>query len=165
MSTGAKALQMNRLIIDEYVRGAGLPAAAIKGLAPVDLDAVPVAGTWTIRQIILHLMDSDLIAADRMKRIIAEDQPTLIGFDESAFARNLFYTKLDAALAVELFRGNRELMGEILRRLPDSAYVRLGLHNQRGRVSLAEMVELSVRHLDHHIKFVKHKRQLLGKPL
>ena len=156
---------MNRAMIDEYVRGAAIPAAAIRGLTAGDLDALPVAGTWSIRQIVLHLMDSDLIAADRMKRIIAEDSPALIGFDESAFARNLFYTDLDASAAAELFRRNRLLMAEILKRLPDSAYLRMGVHNQRGRITLEQMVELSVRHLDHHMKFLKHKRQLLGKPL
>lgn len=156
---------MNRAIIDEYVRGAAIPAQAIAGLSAADLDALPVPGTWSIRQIVLHLMDSDLIAADRMKRIIAEDQPALIGFDESAFARNLFYTQLDASAAAELFRANRLLMGEILRRLPESAFVRVGMHNQRGRVTLGQLVELYVRHLDHHMKFLKHKRQLLGKPL
>ena len=156
---------MNRAIIDEYVRGAVIPAQAIAGLSAADLDALPVPGTWSIRQIVLHLMDSDLIAADRMKRIIAEDQPALIGFDESAFARNLFYTQLDASAAAELFRANRLLMGEILRRLPESAFVRVGMHNQRGRVTLGQLVELYVRHLDHHMKFLKHKRQLLGKPL
>ncbi len=156
---------MNRAMIDEYVRGAAIPAAAIRGLTVGDLDALPVAGTWSIRQIVLHLMDSDLIAADRMKRIIAEDSPALIGFDESAFAQKLFYTDLDASSAAELFRRNRLLMAEILKRLPDSAYLRMGVHNQRGRITLEQMVELSVRHLDHHMKFLKHKRQLLGKPL
>ena len=156
---------MNRAMIDEYVRGAAIPAAAIRGLTAGDLDALPVAGTWSIRQIVLHLMDSDLIAADRMKRIIAEDSPALIGFDESAFAQKLFYTDLDASAAAELFRRNRLLMAEILKRLPDSAYLRMGVHNQRGRITLEQMVELSVRHLDHHMKFLKHKRQLLGKPL
>lgn len=156
---------MNRAMIDEYVRGAAIPAAAIDGLTAVDLDALPITGTWSIRQIVLHLMDSDLIAADRMKRIIAETNPVLIGFDESAFAQKLFYTELDAAAAAELFRRNRLLMGEILKRLPDSAYLRVGIHNQRGRVTLEQMVELYVRHLDHHLKFLKHKRQLLGKPL
>ncbi len=156
---------MNRAMIDEYVRGSAIPAAAIRGLTAKDLDALPVAGTWSIRQIVLHLMDSDLIAADRMKRIIAEDSPALIGFDESAFAQKLFYTDLDASAAAELFRRNRLLMTEILKRLPDSAYLRMGVHNQRGRITLEQMVELSVRHLDHHMKFLKHKRQLLGKPL
>src|SRR5688500_11894866 len=110
---------MSQAIVDQYIRGAWKPAEAIVGLTAEDLNAVPVPGTWSIRQIVLHLMDSDLIAADRMKRVIAEDRPTLIGFDETAFARNLYYDELDAGVACDLFGKNRLLTGEILRRLPD----------------------------------------------
>ena len=156
---------MDRAIIDEYIRGASLLPAAIAGLTAADLNMFPVPNTWSIRQIVLHLMDSDLIASDRMKRIIAENNPTLIGFDESAFARNLFYDQLDAALAAEIFQKNRLLTGDILNRLPAAAFARAGAHNQRGRITLAEMVRMYVDHLDHHMKFLKHKRQLLGKPL
>jgi|SRR5271170_633162 len=156
---------INRSVIDEYIRGSTAIQAAIKGLTAADLSAFPVANTWSIRQIVLHLMDSDLIASDRMKRIIAEENPTLVGYDESAFAKNLFYNELDPHAAAEIFTKNRQLTGEILKRLPDSAFERTGMHNQRGRISLGEMLEMYVQHLDHHLKFIKHKRQLLGKPL
>lgn len=156
---------MEKTIIDEYVRQASVLPAAIKGLSAADLNAHPVPGTWSIRQIILHVMDSDLIASDRMKRVIAEDNPTLIGFDESAFASNLFYDHLDAAMAAEVFAKNRLLTTAILNRLPATAFLRAGTHNQRGRVTLEELVKLYVQHFDHHMKFLKHKRQLLDKPL
>ena len=152
-------------LIDEYLRQASVLPAAIKGLTAVELNAHPIPNTWSIRQIVLHVMDSDLIASDRMKRIIAEDNPTLIGFDESAFASNLFYDHLDAVMAGEIFAKNRLLTGEILNRLPAAAFLRAGTHNQRGRVTLEELLKLYVQHFDHHMKFLKHKRQLLGKPL
>ena len=156
---------MEQTIIDEYVRQASVLPAAIKGLTAVELNAHPIPNTWSIRQIVLHVMDSDLIASDRMKRIIAEHNPTLIGFDESAFASNLFYDHLDAVMAAEVFAKNRLLTGDILNRLPAAAFLRAGTHNQRGRVTLEELLKLYVQHVDHHMKFLKHKRQLLGKPL
>ncbi len=156
---------MEKTIIDEYVRQASVLPAAIKGLSSAELNAHPVSNTWSIRQIVMHLMDSDLIASDRMKRIIAEDNPTLIGFDESAFASKLFYDHLDAVMAADVFAKNRLLTGDILYRLPVEAFARAGTHNQRGRVTLGDLVKMYVQHLDHHMKFIKHKRQLLGKPL
>ena len=156
---------MEKTIIDEYVRQASILPAAIKGLTAAELNAHPVSNTWSIRQIVMHLMDSDLIASDRMKRIIAEDNPTLIGFDESAFASKLFYDQLDAVIAADIFAKNRLLTGDILYRLPAEAFARAGTHNQRGRVTLGDLVKMYVQHLDHHMKFLKHKRQLLGKPL
>ncbi|MGD9647117.1 MAG: DinB family protein [Pirellulales bacterium] len=153
-------------LVDRYCLGAKQPATAIAGLTDAELDAHPVPGTWSIRQIVLHLMDSDLIAADRMKRVIAESRPPLlIGFDETAFAGRLFYDQLDAAVACEVFRLNRQLTGEILRRLDDAAFARTGEHNEAGTLSLEKLLDTYVNHLAHHLKFVREKRRLLGKPL
>jgi uncharacterized damage-inducible protein DinB len=153
-------------LVHRYIAGAKQPAQAIAGLTAAELDAHPVPGTWSIRQIVLHLMDSDLIAADRMKRVIAESRPPLlIGYDETAFAGRLYGSHLDVAAACEMFRLNRELTGEILRRLDDDAFARTGEHNESGTVTLDKLVDTYVNHLAHHLKFVREKRRLLGKPL
>src|SRR5437588_11077478 len=94
---------MDRSLIDQYENGGEKLRQASRGLTREDLLAVPVPGTWSIQQIVLHLMDSDLIAADRMKRVIAEDNPTLIGFDETKFAKNLHYEEQSAADAATIF--------------------------------------------------------------
>ncbi len=150
-------------MIDEYARGGTVLTQVIQGLAAADFAAFPVPGTWSIGQIVLHLMDSDLIASDRMKRIIAEDNPTIIGYNESLFAAKLHYDKLDPFLAAEVFAKNRQLTAVILRQLPDEAFARVGTHNERGKITLGEMAGLCVWHVDHHLKFLRHKRQLLGK--
>ncbi len=156
---------MIRELINRYRTDAELPAKAIQGLTREDLNAFPVTGTWSIQQIIFHLMDSDLIASDRMKRIIAEEKPTLIGYNETAFSQRLFYEELDPVLACEIFAKNRLLTAEILRRLPNEAFLRTGMHNEAGEKSLAQMIKMYVDHLDYHLKFVYEKRRLLGKPL
>ena len=151
--------------INEYRRGGILLESAIDGLSTADLRAYPVPRTWSIAEITIHLMDSDLVLSDRMKRVIAEDNPTLIGFDESAFARNLFYNRLDPHAAVDIFNRNRLFMCSILEHLPETAYQRVGTHNQRGKITLGAMLQTCISHLEHHIKFILHKRQLLGKPV
>jgi len=157
---------MNRDLIEKYAQGATLPAKAIAGLSRDQLNAFPVPGTWSIQQIVLHLMDSDLIAADRMKRVAAETRPpTLIGYDETAFAKGLFYEQLDPRLACEVFEKNRLLTAEILRRLPDEAFQRTGNHNENGVMTLAQLVQTYVGHLEHHLTFIRQKRKLLGSPI
>jgi len=156
-------MPFDRQLIERYAAGAGQLVAAITGLTPADLNAKPVPGTWSIQQIVLHLLDSDLIASDRMKRVIAEENPQLIGFDESKFAENLFYDQADAHQACEVFKLNRQLTAEILRRLPDAAFERHGTHSERGPITLANLVETYAGHLEHHLRFVAEKRRLLGK--
>jgi len=53
----------------------------------------------------------------------------------------------------------------ILRSLPAEAWTRTGVHNERGKVTLEDILSIYVKHLDHHLGFVRHKRQLIGKAL
>ena len=156
---------MNRAIIDRYAAGADLPAKGIVGLTPAEMNSFPVPGTWSIQQIIGHLLDSDLIGADRMKRIIAEDNPLILAYDETRFAQRLMYEKLDPAAACDVIARNRALVVTVLRALPDDVYSRTGVHSQRGVLTLYQMVETYADHLEHHMNFLYTKRLLLGKPI
>jgi len=155
---------VNRALIDQYEANASVPAKAIEGLSREELNLLPVPGTWSIQQVIMHLLDSDLIGADRMKRVIAEQpNPTLLAYDETLFAKHLPYDKLDPKLACEIFRLNRQMMAQLLRCLPDEAFARAGNHTERGRETLDDLVRGYVDHVHHHMKFVREKRAKLGK--
>lgn len=152
-------------IITQYEADADVPAKAIAGLSPEELDALPIPGTWSIRQIIVHLWDSDLAATHRMRRIIAEDNPLLIAYDETAAAKNLFYQHEDLTRVCRLFDDNRRMTAAMLRRLPAEAFARPGVHNQRGKVLLGDLVHLYVEHIRGHMKHLLKKREMLGKPI
>jgi len=159
---------MDRLLIDlldTYAGQADNLTKSIAGLTREELLAFPVPGTWSIQQIVLHLVDSDLVHSDRMKRVIAEDKPLLIGYDESKFAARLHYDAQDITLACEIFSRNRHQMAGLLRHLVDADFQRVGIHNERGKVTLADLISGDVDHLSHHLKFIHEKRRLLGKPL
>jgi uncharacterized damage-inducible protein DinB len=156
---------MDRSIIDQYEKGGEKLRRAIAGLSDADLKAFPVPGTWSIQQVVIHLQDSDIIWASRMKCIIAEENPTIVGFDESRFASNLFYADQRVEDAVQLFDLNRKQLSRVLRKLPDAAFARAGRHNERGAITLEQALTDMVAHLDHHLKFLYSKREKLGKPL
>lgn len=150
------------LPIAAFAAAPSLLRAALQGLSPAQLDARPADGSWTIRQIAIHLLESDLAATHRMRRIAAEDTPPLlIAYDESALAKNLSYDKDDLALALDLFELNRRFTASWLARVPEKDFTKHGIHNQRGKVTLAEMVALYVEHVDHHLAFIKKKRAAL----
>lgn len=154
---------MKTNIIDEYEAGAGLLREAMAGLTPEQLNAHPVPGTWSIQQIVMHLMDSDLIWTDRAKRMIAEDNPLLIGYDESRFAANLHYDQQDVADAITIFELNRRQFARVLRNLPAKAFERTGVHNERGTIQLGQSIESITWHVGHHVEFARQKRAMLGK--
>ncbi len=156
---------MEKTLIDRYEAGAGILAGAVEGLSAEQLDAVPIANMWSIRQIIRHMHDSDPLGSFRMKLVLTEDEPVLPLYDHDSFARELFYTTLPVDTALDTFRTNRLTTTEILRRLPESAFDRVGLHPERGRMTLTDLVELYAWHVDHHLKFIRKKREAMGVPL
>src|SRR4029078_11594214 len=69
--------------IAQYKSGAGQLVQAIAGLTPDELNAFPVPGTWSIQQIVIHMMDSDLIGSHPLQPVAAGTQPpTLRGRGE-----------------------------------------------------------------------------------
>src|SRR5262249_12329015 len=131
-----KGPPMNPALLEKYSQGGDQIRAAIKGLATKELQAFPVPGTWSIQQIVVHLLDSDLIATHRMKRIIAEENPLLIGYDETKFTKSLFYDQEPLDEVLTLFQLNRAQMTRIFKQLPEAAFQRHGTHNERGTVRL-----------------------------
>ena len=153
---------MDRAIIERYEKGGDDLRMAIKGVKRDDLLAHPVAGTWSIQEIVMHLVDTDLILADRMKRIIAEENPTLIGFNETLFAKGLHYDEQSVDDAVTIFELNRQNFARVLKKLPAEAFDRTGTHNERGPLKLSAVLEMAVSHLKHHLGFIVQKREKLG---
>lgn len=156
---------MNRSIIEAYAAGGPRLAKAIEGLTDAEMRAHPIPGTWSVKELVLHMMDSEMMSFGRMRRIFAEEKPLLIGYDESAFVKNLRYNDMDPRPAAEIFRLLREVMSATLRAMPDEAFERQGVHSERGLITAGALVELYVWHLDHHMKFLLDKRKALGKPL
>ena len=66
-------------LIDEYLTGSQKLYDAIDGMTAEQIDAAPIPGKWSTRQIICHIADFDAVYADRMKRIIVEEIPTMFG--------------------------------------------------------------------------------------
>ncbi len=155
---------MNSERIELYAAGGAKLAQSIWGLTKDQLHMKPADGSWTIHQIVIHMLDSDLIATDRMKRIACMDKPLLIGYDENGFIALPGVEELNAFSACELFQKNRQMTATILRRLPASAWDRFGIHNERGKVTLSETLETYIYHLDHHLKFIDKKRAMFCEP-
>ena len=156
---------MNRALIESFAAGGETLRQAVQGLSREDLLARPGPGDWSIQELVIHVVDSDAIAIDRMKRILTEDNPPLLYADETAYNDRLFPEEQSLEDAVTLFDVGRRQWARVLRKLPEAAFARQGTHNRRGVMTLGEMVEGYIKHLEHHLVFLRAKRDRLGKPL
>src|SRR5271157_5890792 len=109
-------------LLDRFRRGAELVAMSMTGAAGAELDFVPEPGRWSVRQIICHLADAELVGAMRFRQVIAEDRPTLQAYDEKLWAANLDYGKRKASHVIESFRRVRGENYDLLKDLPEAAF-------------------------------------------
>jgi uncharacterized damage-inducible protein DinB len=156
---------MNRDLIESYAAGGETLRRSVQGLTRDELLARPGPGDWSIQDLVIHLADSDAIAIDRMKRILSEDNPPLLYADETAYVDRLFPEVQSLEDALTLFDVGRRQWSRVLRKLPDDAFTLQGTHNRSGIVTVGGMVKGSSKHLDHHLVFLRAKRERLGKPL
>lgn len=151
----------DRAQIERYAAGGASLREAVLGLREEQLKSFPIPGTWSIQQIVVHLNDADAVGIDRMKRVVAMERPLLMGYDENAFTARLGYDAQPVAQTLELFDLNRRMWAITLRGLPAEAFDRFGIHSERGKLTLAELVVDYIRHLEHHLSFVRRKREIL----
>jgi hypothetical protein len=149
-------------LINAYLAEPQALRRAVTGMTRQQLVARPVAGKWSTLEVVCHLADFDPIIADRMKRVIAEERPALLGADENRFAAALAYQERDLEEELTIIERTRQQMGRILRTLPDAALARVGVHNERGPLTLEKLLTGATGHIAHHLKFVQEKRQALG---
>ncbi|MDE2506272.1 MAG: DinB family protein [Planctomycetota bacterium] len=149
-------------VLERFRLGGPLLLYATEGLSAEHAAARPGPGLWSIAELVAHLVDADLVHAERMKRIIVEDNPTLHNFDETAWVERLGSHALPITEGAALFAANRAYMATLMSMRPASDYARSGAHSLYGRKTLADELATLVNHLDYHLRFLYGKRANLG---
>jgi hypothetical protein len=136
--------------LERFRRGPELLATVLTGAAGEEIDFAPAPGKWTIRQIMAHLADAELVGAHRFRAVIAEENPALTAFDQDAWMRNLDYARRKPTQSLETFRRLRAESYELLTGLPESAFERKGLHSEDGPMTLRRLLEGYASHAESH---------------
>jgi hypothetical protein len=145
-------------LIEQYLAGPRLLREAIAGMTSEQLDARPVAGKWSTKEVICHIADFEPVYLDRIKRVIAENEPTMFGGDPDLFAARLAYSSRDVELELKLIEACRVHLGTILRALPEADFARRGLHSVAGPMSIEKLLTNIAGHIPHHLRFIAEKR-------
>lgn len=150
-------------LIDEYAAGPSLLQKGIAGMSDAELRAAPVPGKWSTHQVICHIADFEPVYADRMKRVLAENEPTLFGGDPDVFAAKLCYDQRDIEEELQIIAYARRQMVRILRTLAPADFQRKGIHSADGPLTLETLLRRITGHVPHHLKFIAEKRQSLAR--
>jgi hypothetical protein len=140
--------------IEQYARG---PLRLRAALALVPDGAVkwrPAPGRWSAHEIVCHCADSELNGAARLRYLLAEKDPLVLGYDQDHWARLFDYHAHPlepALLTVDAVRANTV---PVLRRMPEEMWSREGRHTQSGRYTVLDWLRIYADHVE------KHSRQI-----
>ena len=137
-------------LMDRYASAAGEFEAAIGDVRDDELDAHPIDGEWSVREIAHHVADSEMTSAIRLRRLIAEDDPAIVGYDEMEWSLRLHYPERPIGPSMVAMRGARDTTLTILERLTDAEWEREGTHSEAGAYSVDRWLQIYAEHPCEH---------------
>jgi hypothetical protein len=142
--------QNRRELIGRYREGSAVLADAVTRLSETQLDRKPSDGGFSAREVVHHTADSEMTAAIRLRRLVAEDNPQIAGYDPDLFAARLHYAGRPVQPSLDAIRAARESTTSILEALSDQEWERAGTHNERGAYSIDTWLEIYAAHCHDH---------------
>jgi len=115
----------------------------------------PGAGKWSVHEILAHCADAEMNAAARIRYLVAEEKPTILGYDQDRWARALDYhhTRVELSLAaVDVLRAHTV---NLLRRLSEADWAKEGTHTESGRYTAEDWLEIYAEHLENHARQIE----------
>ena len=137
-------------LLEQYRGGPDVIAAAVAGMDDTALDYKPSDGGWSPREVVHHTADSEMTSAIRLRRLVAEENPQISGYDGDEFARRLKYATRPVGPSLDAIRAARSSTLSILETLVEEDWSRAGTHSELGSYSVELWLKIYAVHCHDH---------------
>ncbi len=141
----------NRDPIEVMSKTADVLAGFVETKSPELMRTRPFPGKWTPNEIIGHLSDSEWVYGYRIRLILCQDKPVILGMDQDLWVAGQRHNDRQPKELLTTFRNLRAANIELWRRMMPSDLLRVGRHNERGEESLGVMLKMNAGHDLSHI--------------
>jgi uncharacterized damage-inducible protein DinB len=125
----------------------------IDPLSAAHIDRAPAPGKWSIREIVAHLADCELVFSFRLRQALAEDHPVIQPFDQAKWGER--YAPYDIVSGLALFTAIRNWNLKLLTTVTEADRHRPTTHPERGTMTLWIIVETMAGHDINHLQQVE----------
>jgi hypothetical protein len=145
-------------LLARYRAGAAEVDEALAGITDAELDRrPPEPDGWTARQVAHHLADSEAMAYTRLRRLLADDDPVIAGYDEPVWAERLHYDR-PIAPSVAVMCAVREASVQLLESIDEDEWGRTGVHTESGPYSVEGWLRIYASHPREHAQQIRAAR-------
>jgi len=134
----------------------------VAAVSPELLAAPEAPGKWSIRMVVQHLADSELVWGWRLRLVLGQDRPPITGYDQDAWAERLRYDAVPIEDSLADFEQVRSANLRLLTRVPETDRARVGVHAERGEESVAHMIRLYAGHDTLHLRQIERIRRAVS---
>jgi len=156
---GAKAMAMSHderaALIEQYARGPERIREALARVPKAALSWRPGVGKWSAHEVVVHCADSETNSALRIRTLIAEKEPLVVGYDQDAWARVFDYQSESLEDALAAASSARVRTAPLLRRLTDAEWTKEGRHTESGRYTAEDWLRIYAAHLEGHAQQIE----------
>lgn len=148
-------------LIADYAAGADEVATALALIPRDSWTAHPLPGKWSAAEIVHHLADSEMTSAIRLRRLLAEENPQIQGYDQDHFAIRLGYNARPVEPSLEAFRWARAATVPLLEAMTADDWQREGTHSEHGRYTAEDWLRIYGDHAHQHAAQIRRLAELL----
>jgi hypothetical protein len=112
-------------------------------------------GKWTLRDLLIHISDTETVLLDRLRRIASDEKPLLAAFDQDRWAKALLYDSRDMHVVKLQFQAARRSIIELAAGLDESVDAKIGMHTEAGPITFGHVLKKVVDHTAHHLDQAK----------
>lgn len=142
-------------LIDKYARG---PQRVREALARVPAEALqwrPAEGRWSAHEVVVHCADSETNAALRIRYLLAEREPLIVGYDQEQWARQFDYHAQPLEDALVATAAARDRTVPLLRAMSEADWAKEGRHTESGRYTAQDWLRIYAAHLEGHAEQIE----------
>ncbi|MEO6526259.1 MAG: DinB family protein [Gemmatimonadaceae bacterium] len=130
-------------------------ARLLDGISDELLARRPSPEKWSVGEIVAHLADDELVGAYRIRMILSAPGTDIQAFDQDVWATTGRYASSDPATSLALFRALRQANLVLLLALEPDEWDRFGIHAERGRESVRDIVAYYAGHDINHFRQIE----------
>jgi hypothetical protein len=141
-----------KALIEQYGRGFEMLKAAVQDVPAEARHFKATPSDWSVHEIIVHMADSESMAALRIRKLIVEPGSTLMAYQEARWADALGYARQSADDAMEIIRLARQTTYRLLKTLPEKVFAHSVKHPEQDEpYTFDTWLQIYARHIPDHI--------------
>ncbi|HEX3927664.1 MAG TPA: DinB family protein [Gemmatimonadales bacterium] len=129
-------------------------AERVHGLSDAAMRRPEGPGRWSLVEVLSHLADAEIAFAWRVRIILTQDRPPMLGYDQGAWLTRFDYANADSAEALHVFTSLRHWNYRIWRTTTPADLDRIGMHMERGPETADTLRKMIAGH------DLRHRRQI-----